>query len=216
MWIDVIKDELNTINKNNTCVKALQNLAPPKAKILPSRIMLKLNQDDHGDISKFKARHFLRVSFQSDAPRNASLKAPETCIEFIWLMLAISVSKGYENARMDIREAFPYSTLWTSENIWTRFPKIIGAPSANVGLVRRVKSRYGLCQAPILRDQFLTMILRKAGFRQLQYSDCLFIDRKLWNLFYIVSYVDDLLVIGHAKTYPVAEVNIWSKVAYVN
>lgn len=207
-WLDGIYDELDIIDKNETWVETRHNNPPSSAKLLPLVIVLNIKRNDNGDAAKYMVRLLVRANFQSKDVDYVAIYAPIAKIELAKLMLPISILKNYSIEQLDVQYGFLHATLPGSDNICIRLAKITEIPCADVRLVYLVKSLHGLHKTPNLWYQLLSGMLFEVGFRRAKHKDCLFFDGAILRPVYIVTYVDDLLVIRSQSAVNAAKTSI--------
>lgn len=195
-WIKAMNDEFDLIIDNDTWIDDQTSKPPPGTKILPSGVILRVKRDENGDVSRFKARVVVRGNFQNEFDDYAELYAPVACIELVRVIVTVAVHYGYSINHLDVKGAFLHALLPESDDIWVRLTKIDDIRQINGQVVKLKKSLYGLRQAPKLWYKHLATTLKKIGFRRSSYCKCLFIGGTKAKPVYIVSYVDDLLVLG--------------------
>lgn len=194
IWLDAIQEEFDKLEKSKTW--EIPKSQPTPGKVIPSAMILKLKRDENGLPERFKGRLVALENFQSDQLGLVEVYAPVTCIETVRILLAVAYAKAWKPHHVDIKGAFLYSLLSTTDAVWIKLPRIEGVPSANGQIVKLRKSLYGLRQAPKLWYKLFTSVLKKNGFRRSDINDCLFMKKTNIEVVYLLLYVDDILLFG--------------------
>lgn len=195
-WIAAITDEFANLFKNKTWDATA--VPPPRTKVIPTGIVLKLKRDADGNPSRYKARLVARGNFQEDCFDFGELYAPVACIESVRVILAVASVRGWSVHHLDVKGAFLYAPLQDADEMWIRLPSIPEIAQASGTVVKLRKSLYGLRQAPKLWYKLLADTLKRIGFRISVATECLFIGGSPSKSVYLLVYVDDLMIVGGA------------------
>lgn len=102
---------------------------------------------------------------------------------------------------MDVKGAFLHANLPESDEIYIRLSKTASTKFATGDIVRLIKSRYGLRQAPKLWYMLLCKALQDYCFKCSTTSECLFVCKGLNGQAHILVYVDDIVIVGSEKPF---------------
>lgn len=114
-WLNSIIEEFDNLVK----LKTWEDVGPPPlgTKVLPAGIILKLRRDANGLPDRFKARLVARVNFKEDLFDFGELYVPVACIETVRVLLAVPSAKGLCAEHLDIKGAFLYASLTSTDPI---------------------------------------------------------------------------------------------------
>ena len=143
VWIDACKDEIFSIEKNNTW--DLVEL-PRGVKPIGLKWVFKIKRNADGSISKYKARLVAKGYVQRHGVDYDEVFAPVARIETIRLIIALAGTHGWEIHHLDVKTAFLHGEL--KEDVFVTQPEgfIIAGKEQKVYKLR--KALYGLRQAP--------------------------------------------------------------------
>jgi hypothetical protein len=109
-------------------------------------------------------------------------------------VLSIAAINDYEIDRMDVATAFLIPEL--NEDIYMTQPKGFEVPGQEHKVCKLNKSLYGLKQASHEWNKNINSTLLTLGFKASKSDPCIYVQTELdGTKFYIVLYVDDLLLI---------------------
>nr|GEU35984.1 ribonuclease H-like domain, reverse transcriptase, RNA-dependent DNA polymerase [Tanacetum cinerariifolium] len=107
-WIEAMKDELDSINRNNTW--RLTSL-PPGHKAIGLKCVFKTKKDADGRIIKHKARLVAKGYIQEHGIDFEEVFAPVARMETIRLLLAIAANNKWQVHHLDVKSAFLHGDL---------------------------------------------------------------------------------------------------------
>ncbi|GJW81119.1 ribonuclease H-like domain, reverse transcriptase, RNA-dependent DNA polymerase [Tanacetum coccineum] len=107
-WIEAMKDELDSINRNNTW--RLTSL-PPGHKAIGLKWVFKTKRDADGKIIKHKARLVAKGYIQEHGIDFEEVFAPVARMETIRLLLAIAANNKWQVHHLDVKSAFLHGDL---------------------------------------------------------------------------------------------------------
>jgi len=142
-WIDAMRDELLSIQENNTWYYA--NL-PKGHKAIGLKWVFKVKRDPEGNIVKHKARLVAKGYAQRQGVDFEEVFAPVARLETVRLMLALAAQGGWEVHHMDVKSAFLNGEL--SEEVYVHQPPGFQNPKYPGKVLKLNKALYGLKQAP--------------------------------------------------------------------
>ncbi|GJU96164.1 ribonuclease H-like domain, reverse transcriptase, RNA-dependent DNA polymerase [Tanacetum coccineum] len=117
-WIEAMKVELDSINRNNTWV--LTNL-PTGHKAIGLKWVFKTKKDANGNIIKHKARLVAKGYIQEHGIDFEEVFAPVARMETIRLLLAIAANRKWEVHHLDVKSAFLHGEL--KEEVYVTQPE---------------------------------------------------------------------------------------------
>ena len=194
-WHEAMIDENQALVGNNTWTLVR---APPGAKVLPNKWVLRKKLNADGTVQRYKARlvvggHRQRNGIDYD---EIDLYAKCANIATLRIMLAVAAANDYELHSIDISNAFLNADLHA--DVYMRQPEGFGNGDSTL-VCKLNKTLYGLRQSPKEWYDLLSSSLRKLGYTA---SDS---DAALWKraspagFTYILFWVDDLLIMGPTK-----------------
>ena len=191
VWVDACKDEIFSIEKNNTWI--LVDL-PLGVKPIGLKWVFKIKRNADGSISKFKARLVAKGYVQRHGVDYDEVFAPVARIETIRLVIAIAASNGWEIHHLDVKTAFLHGEL--KEDVYVTQPEGFVVAGREGKVYKLKKALYGLRQAPRAWNVKLNGILQELDFRRCSKEPSLYRKDKKNDVLIVVVYVDDLLVTG--------------------
>ncbi|GJR14404.1 ribonuclease H-like domain, reverse transcriptase, RNA-dependent DNA polymerase [Tanacetum coccineum] len=118
-WIEAMKVELDSINRNNTW--KLTTL-PKGHKAIGLKWVFKTKRDANGNIIKHKARLVAKGYIQEHGIDFEEVFAPVARMETIRLLLAIAANNKWEVHHLDVKSAFLHGDL--KEEVYVTQPEI--------------------------------------------------------------------------------------------
>nr|GFA92141.1 zinc finger, CCHC-type [Tanacetum cinerariifolium] len=107
-WIEAMKIELDSINKNNTWI--LTTL-PVNQKAIGLKWVFKTKRDAKGNIIKYKARLVAKEYVQEQGIDFDEVFAPVARIETVRLILALAAYHGWQVHHLDVKSTFLHGDL---------------------------------------------------------------------------------------------------------
>lgn len=165
-------------------------------RLIGSKMMFSVKLNDAGESERFKARlcakGFTQVAgidynaTYSPTPHDASMR----------ILLNIANQRGLDIAAADVSTAFLHGEL--SETIFMRLPPGIRTYNhRGIELIARLsRSLYGLKQSSRTWNFKLGEVLERGGYTRCRHDSSLFTKGTGKNMSYILTYVDDLLVVA--------------------
>ncbi|OWZ00410.1 polyprotein [Phytophthora megakarya] len=158
--------------------------------MIGSKWVFALKHDEHGNITRFKARSVALGFLLTFGVDYSETYSPVASLATVRALLAVSCQLGYHIKQYDIETAFLKGNL--DETV---FMKVSYGIKYGEGMVCRLRKRlYGLKQAAAVWYKTICDVLLKAGFRQCRADPCLFVPDGRSGLVFVIWYVDDLLV----------------------
>lgn len=191
VWIDACKEELVSIEKNNTWV--LVEL-PTGVKPIGLRWIFKIKRNADGSINKYKSRLVANGYVQRHGIDYDEVFAPVACMETIRLVIGIAASLGWKIHHLDVKTAFLHGEL--KEKVYVTQPEGFIIPGKEGKVYKLKKALYGLRQAPRAWNAKLNKILCELRFQRCCKEPSVYRKEEKRGLLVVVVYVDDLLVTG--------------------
>ena len=183
--------KLESLKKNQTW-KIVESTG--KEKVLKSKWIFSLKRDGNGEIKKYKARLVVKGYLQTLGVDYNETFAPVAKISTIRVILAVANELKLELNQMDVKTAFLNGVL--EEDVIMQIPE--GIPKKSNTICKLQRSLYGLKQAPKCWNDRLHNFLFSIGFQRSVLHYCLYIHHNKESLFYIVIYVDDIILCSNS------------------
>ena len=194
-WLEAIKDEYNSLMKNNTWELVA---APHGSPVVGSKWVFTLKFNVDGTIKRYKARLVAQGFSQTEGVDYFETFSPVVNQVTLKLVLATAVKKGWNLNQMDFQTAFLNSPV--NEKIYVRQAPgfVVQGKEGHVYLLK--KSLYGLKQAPRNWSNMLSTFLTKdVKLEQSQVDPCLFYHNSDEGVVLMCVYVDDVIITGSNK-----------------
>ena len=143
VWIDAFKDEIFSIEKNNTW-----DLVELPAGIKPIGLkgVFKIKRNADGTISRYKAQLVAKGYVQRHGIDYDEVFASVSRIETIILIIALAGTFGWEIHEFDVKTAFLHGEL--KEEVYVSQPEAFIVSGEEQKVYKLKKALYGLRQAP--------------------------------------------------------------------
>ncbi|GKA82599.1 zinc finger, CCHC-type containing protein [Tanacetum coccineum] len=193
-WIEAMKIELDSINKNNTW--ALTTL-PPNQKAIGLKWVFKTKRDAKGNIIKYKARLVAKGYVQEQGIDFDEVFAPVARIETVRLILALAAYHGWQVHHLDVKSAFLHGNL--KEEVYVTQPEGFVQQGNSGKVYKLTKALYGLRQAPRAWNVKLDQTLKSLDFKKCNLEQAVYTKRSKNSTLIVGVYVDDLIITGTPK-----------------
>ncbi|GJW90409.1 ribonuclease H-like domain, reverse transcriptase, RNA-dependent DNA polymerase [Tanacetum coccineum] len=193
-WIEAMKVELDSINRNNTWV--LTNL-PTGHKAIGLKWVFKTKKDANGNIIKHKARLVAKGYIQEHGIDFEEVFAPVARMETIRLLLAIAANRKWEVHHLNVKSAFLHGEL--KEEVYVTQPEGFTKKGNDGKVYRLIKALYGLRQAPRAWNIKLDNTLKSLDFKKCALEQAIYTKASKDSLLLVGVYVDDLIITGTPK-----------------
>ncbi|GJV89252.1 ribonuclease H-like domain, reverse transcriptase, RNA-dependent DNA polymerase [Tanacetum coccineum] len=193
-WIEAMKDELDSINRNNTW--RLTSL-PPGHKAIGLKWVFKTKKDADGKIIKHKARLVAKGYIQEHGIDFEEVFAPVARMETIRLLLAIAANNKWQVHHLDVKSAFLHGDL--QEEVYVTQPEGFIKRKDNGKVYRLIKALYGLRQAPRAWNIKLDNTLKSLDFKKCALEQAIYTRTERESILLVGVYVDDLIITGTPK-----------------
>jgi hypothetical protein len=190
-WRKAMMEEMESIEDNKTW--ALADL-PPGRNAVGLKWVFKVKRDEHGAVSKHKARLVVKGYRQRQGIDYDEVFAPVVRLDSVRLLIALAAHEGWEVHHLDVKSAFLNGDL--EEEVYVQQPAGFIVLGKEHKVLKLRKALYGLHQAPRAWNAKLDSTLLSLGFRRSPSEHAIYIRRK-GNMQLVVGvYVDDLVITG--------------------
>ena len=193
-WIEAMKIELDSINKNNTWT--LTTL-PMDQKAIGLKWVYKTKRDAKGKIIKYKARLVAKGYVQEQGIDFDEVFAPVARIETVRLILALAAYHGWQVHHLDVKSAFLHGEL--KEEVYVTQPEGFIQDENRGKVYKLTKALYGLRQAPRAWNVKLDQTLKSLDFKKCNLEQAVYTKRSKTSTLIVGVYVDDLIITGTPK-----------------
>jgi len=191
VWHNAMCDEIAALRSNRTW-----SLVPfhPSMNVVRSRWVYRIKRRVDGSIERYKARLVARGFTQHEGIDYSETFSPVIKQATVRLVFSITVSRNWKIHQLDIHNVFLNDIL--TEEVYMKQPPGFVDSCLPSHVCRLHKSLYGLKQAPRAWYTRLSDFLLSIGFRASKVDTSLFILSDGSNIFYLMMYVDDILLTG--------------------
>lgn len=191
-WRQAIQAEYDGCVANGTWKLVKRSDLKPGTNILPVKWVFKVKTDEHGAISKYKARITPKGFKQLHGIDFFETYADTGKYKTLRVMLSIAARRDRELRQLDVPQAFTRAAL--HEDVYMELPEGFKIPDM---VCKLLMSLYGLKQAP--RNWYIlvsTFLIESLGFSATVSDPCLFfrVARTTGELIVIFLFVDDMQV----------------------
>jgi hypothetical protein len=178
-----------------------QELVPCSASIKPvgCKWVFRVKRHPDGSIDRFKARLVVKGYNQQPGLDYTNTFSPVVKPATIHSILTIVVMHGWNLRQMDVHNAFLHGDL--SETVFMFQPPGFKDSSKPHHVCRLKKAIYDLKQAPIAWFTAFTAAITQLNFLQSKADPSLFIYSTKAHKYYLLVYVDDLVITGNNPTF---------------
>lgn len=183
-WELAMKDELNSLENRDTweIVEEVEHI-----KYIGSKWVYKVKTDTTGKIIKYKARLVAQGYNQKKNVDYFDSYAPVASMSTIRVLLAMSITQGWEVHHLDVKCAYLYGDL--AEDIYMKLPTEYD--KSDIKIVKLKKPIYGLKQSGRNWNNAIDTFLIENGFQRLKSNNCVYTyDDEL----ILTIYVDDIVL----------------------
>nr|KYP69348.1 Retrovirus-related Pol polyprotein from transposon TNT 1-94 [Cajanus cajan] len=191
-WIEAMKDELRSIEKNKTW--ELVSL-PLQKKSIDVKWVYKVKEKPKGEVAKYKARLVAKGFLQKAGIDYGDVFAPVARIETVRLVVALASLKGWPMYQLDVKSAFLNGEI--EEEVYVAQPPGFKIKGQEEKVYKLRKDLYGLKQAPRAWNKRIDSFLHQMKFIKCTYEHGVYVkSENNSDLLIACLYVDDLLVTG--------------------
>ena len=191
VWHNAMCDEIAALRENRTW-----SLVPfyPSMNVVGSRWVYRIKRRVNGIIERYKARLIARGFTQQEGIDYSETFSPVIKQATVRLFFSIAFSRNWKIHQLDIHNAFLNGVL--TEEVYMKQPLGFVDSSLPSHVCRLHESLYGLKQALRAWYTRLSDFLLSIGFQASKVDTSLFILSDGTNIFYLLMYVDDILLTG--------------------
>jgi len=192
-WRDAMDAEFLALQKNKTW-----HLVPSqKVNVIDCKWVYKIKRRSDGKIDRYKARLVAKGFKQRYGIDYEDTFNPVVNAATIRLILSLAVSRGWCLRQLDVQNAFLHGYL--EEDVYMRQPPGYEDKNKPNYLCKLDKALYGLKQAPRAWYSRLCHKLQSLGFTPSKADTSLFFYRRGEHVFYMLVYVDDIIVASSSQ-----------------
>ena len=188
-WVNAMHEELNNFTRNK--VWTLVKRPKEHHNVIGTKWIFKNKQDEHGQVTRNKARLVAQGFTQVEGLDFGETFAPVARLESIRILLAYASHHDFKLYQMDVKSAFLNGPL--KELVYVKQPPGFEDPDHPSHVYELHKALYGLKQAPRAWYDHLTAFLSEKGFQIGLIDSTLFTKRVKGELFVCQIYVDDII-----------------------
>jgi len=193
-WRKAMMEEMEAIEDNKTW--SLADL-PPGRRAIGLKWVFKVKRDEHGAVSKHKARLVVKGYAQRHGIDYDEVFAPVARLDSVRLLIALAAHEGWEVHHMDVKSAFLNGDL--QEEVYVEQPAGFVITGKEHKVFKLRKALYGLHQAPRAWNAKLDDTLLSLGFRRSPSEHAIYIRPNQGAQLVVGVYVDDLVITGSSS-----------------
>jgi hypothetical protein len=186
-WVVAMQEELNNFTRN----EVLHLVPRPNQNVVGTKWVFRNKQDEHGVVTRNKARLVAKVYSQVEGLDFNETYAPVARLESIRILLAYATYHGFKLYQMDVKSAFLNVPIM--EDIYVEHPPGFEDSEYPNHVYKLSKALYGLKQAPRAWYECLRDFLITNGFKVGKADPTLFTKTIAKDLFICQIYVDDII-----------------------
>jgi hypothetical protein len=190
-WEKSIHEEFESIRTNNTA--ELVDL-PRGKRALGSKLVFSLKKNEDGSIKRYKSRWVARGYTQQHGVDYFDTTSPVVKLASLKVVLSEAAIEDFEILQMDVTTAFLNPPI-KEEVYMKQLPDFLDKQFPDK-VWRLRKCIYGLKQSSRAWYADCSTKLKSLGFLPTVSDPCVFVKHTAAGKFYILLYVDDMLVIG--------------------
>ncbi|WVZ52304.1 hypothetical protein U9M48_003377, partial [Paspalum notatum var. saurae] len=186
-WVMAMQEELNNFTRN----EVWSLVERPNQNVIGTKWVFRNKQDEHGVVTRNKARLVAQGFTQVEGLDFGETYAPVARLESIRILIAFATHHNFKLYQMDVKSAFLNGPI--QELVYVEQPPGFEDPKKPNHVYKLHKALYGLKQAPRAWYECLKEFLLKNGF-EIGKADSTLFTRKFDNdLFVCQIYVDDII-----------------------
>jgi hypothetical protein len=186
-WVVAMQEELNNFTRNE-----VWHLVPrPNQNVVGTKWVFRNKQDEHGVVTRNKARLMAKGYSQVEGLDFGETCAPVARLESIRILLAYATYHGFKLYQMDVKSAFLNGPI--KEEVYVEQPPGFEDSEYPNHVYRLSKALYGLKQAPRAWYECLRDFLVANGYKVGKADPTLFTKTLENDLFVCQIYVDDII-----------------------
>jgi len=194
-WVMAMQEELNNFTRN----KVWSLVERPKQNIIGTKWVFRNKQDEHGVVTRNKARLVAQGYTQIEGLDFGETYAPVARLESIRILLAYATHHDFKLYQMDVKSVFLNGPI--SELVYVEQPPGFEDSKFPNHVYLLHKALYGLKQAPRAWYECLKDFLLRKGFEIGKADPTLFTRKVDKDIFVCQIYVDDIIFGSTNKTW---------------
>jgi hypothetical protein len=194
-WVVAIQEELN----NFKCNKVLSLVDRPKVNVVGTKWVFHNKQDEHGVMTRNKARLVAKCCSQVKGLDFNKTFAPVARLESIRILLAYTTHHDFKLYQMGVKSAFLNGPI--KEEVYVEQPPGFEDREYSNHVYKLHKALRGLKQAPRVWSECLRDFLIDNGFRIGKADSTFFTRRVDKDLFICQIYVDGIIFGSTSKSF---------------
>jgi hypothetical protein len=186
-WVLAMQEELNNFKRNE-----VWSLVPrPKQNVVGTKWVFRNKKDEHGVVTRNKARLVAKHYAQVAGLDFEETFAPVARLESIWILLAYVAHHSFKLFQMDVKNAFLNGPI--KDEVYVEQPPGFEDDRYPDHVYKLSKALYGLKQAPRAWYECLRYFLIANAFKVGKADPTLFTKTCDGDLFVCQIYVDDIV-----------------------
>lgn len=190
-WTAAMKQEVEAIHKHEMWEEMA---APPGARIVETKWVLKKKRNENGSVVRYKARLKARGCTEVPGLEIREAFAPVAQTATIRILLAQTLQNNLVARHYDIENAYFHVPI--EDEVYIKAPVAVNVKGGN--LLRLRKSIYGLEQATRRWGEVLATALAKRGLKRSYIDPALFINKDKTE--FLAVHDDDLLHVSNRES----------------
>ena len=186
-WVIAMQEELNNFTRN----EVWELVECPKQNVIGTKWVFRNKQDEHGVVTRNKARLVAQGFTQIEGLDFGEIYVPVARLESIRILLVYATHHDFKLYQMDVNSAFLNDPL--SELVYVEQPPGFEDSKRPNNVYKLHKVLYGLKQAPRAWYECLKDFLLKNGFEMGKADSTLFTHKVDNDIFVCQIYVDDII-----------------------
>ncbi|WVZ58209.1 hypothetical protein U9M48_008497 [Paspalum notatum var. saurae] len=186
-WVLAMQEELSNFKRN----EVWSLVERPNQNVIGTKWVFRNKQDEHGVVTRNKARLVAQGFTQVEGLDFGETYAPMARLESIRILIAFATHHNFKLYQMDVKSAFLNGPI--QELVYVEQPSGFQDPKFPHNVYKLHKALYGLKQAPRAWYECLKDFLLKNGFEIGKADSTLFTRKFNDDLFVCQIYVDDII-----------------------
>ena len=168
---------------------------PRDANVVGTRWVYDVKVDEHGNVSRYKARLVAQGFSQKQGIDFTETFAPTMHIKTARVLLSLAARHGLEVLQYDVSTAFLHASL--KETVYVKQPPGHVEKGKENWVYRLNKAMYGLKNAPKAYSDHFMSVLASLGFKQSSKDECLWTLKRGSSFIHYLFHVDDILCVSN-------------------
>jgi hypothetical protein len=186
-WVMAMQEVLNNFTMN----EVWHLVSRPNQNLVDTKWVFRNNQDEHGVVTRNKARIVAKGYSQVEGLDFDEIYTPVARLESIRILLAYATYHGFKLYQMDVKSAFLNGPI--KEEVYVEQPHVFEDSEYSTHVCKLSMALYGLKQVPRAWYECLRDFLLTNGFKVGKADPTLFTKTIDKDLFISQIYVDDII-----------------------